>query len=330
MNETSDEKRVLEIRTNLLQTIFGAGVKSPEHFAVSCPSCCSETDRKHKKKLSIRLATGMHHCWICGLKGKTLKYTIKKYKPQYLSEYCRIFEEEDYNSKLSIPDEDEIILAALPKGFIPLATSIPLDPDHIATIKYLFARQISKADFYRWRLGTCTTGKFSRKVIMPSFNALGELNYYTARSIDSDGSKKYINSKVKRKDVIFNEINIRWDNPLTLVEGPFDLMKCNWNATAMLGSYLDESYQLFQKIVKNNTSIILAMDSDAKDKCSKIAQKLKSYGINVKYINLDKFNDVGEMTKLEFEKILQTAKPWSTMSLLNSKIDNIRTSSSSF
>jgi hypothetical protein len=330
MNEVDDEKRVFEIRANFLQSIFGTGIKSPDHFAVSCPSCCSETDRKHKKKLSIRLASGMHHCWICGLKGKTLKYTIKKYKPQYLSEYCRIFEEEDYNSKIKPSVEDEEIIAVLPTGFIPLATSIPLDPDHIATIKYLFARQISKGDFYRYRLGTCTTGKFSRKVIMPSFDANGDLNYFTARSIDSNGSKKYINSKVKRKDVIFNEINIRWDKPLTLVEGPFDLMKCNWNATAILGSYLDESYQLFQKIVKNCTEVILAMDSDAKDKRSKIAQKLKSYGINVKYINLDKFNDVGEMTKLEFEEILQNAKTWSSVSLLNSKISNIRSSSNFF
>ena len=127
---------------------------------------------------------------------------------------------------------------------------------------------------------------------MPSFDSDGVLNYYTARSIDNDGHKKYINSKVKRKDVIFNELNIRWNEPLTLVEGPFDLVKCNWNATAMLGSYLDESYLLFRTIVQNKTDVILAMDSDARTKFHKIAEKLKSYGINVKYLDLGKFNDV--------------------------------------
>ena len=162
---------------------------------------------------------------------------------------------------------------------------------------------------------------------MPSFDFDGELNYFTARSIDSDGAKKYINSKVQRKSVIFNEINIRWNEPLTLVEGPFDLMKCNWNATAMLGSYLDESYLLFQKIVKNQTDVVLAMDSDASKKMNKIAQKLKSYGINVKYLDLGKFNDVGEMSKNDFDLALRSAKSWSSVSLLNSKIRQIRSSS---
>jgi hypothetical protein len=132
---------------------------------------------------------------------------------------------------------------------------------------------------------------------------------------------------VKRKDIIFNEINIRWNEPLTLVEGPFDLMKCNWNATAMLGSYLDETYQLFQTIVKNNTEVVLAMDSDAENKRIKIAQKLKSYGINVKCVNLGKFNDVGEMSKHEFDHALSTAQEWTAVSLLSSKIGRIRSSS---
>ena len=36
------------------------------------------------------------------------------------------------------------------------------------------------------------------------------------------------------------------------------------------------------------TDVLLAMDSDAIDKRTKIAQKLKSYGINVKYLDLVK------------------------------------------
>ena len=245
-----EQEKIFEIRASFLQSVFGDGVRSVDSFAVSCPRCCATPERKHKKKLSIKLTDGMHHCWICGLKGKTLKYTIKKYNKNKLSEYCRIFEEEDYNSKIENEKED-IEEVCLPKEFVPIATTMPHDPDHIAVVRYLLKRDIKKEDFYRYRLGTCLTGKLSRRVVMPSFDADGQLNYYTARSIDSDGAKKYINSKVKRKDIIFNEINIRWKEPLVLVEGPFDLMKCGWNATTMLGSYLDESYLLFQKIVKN-------------------------------------------------------------------------------
>ena len=324
---TYDEEKVFEIRTSFLRSVFGDGIRSSDSYAVACPSCCATPDRLHKKKLSIKLTNGMHHCWICGLKGRTLQYTIKKFKSGKLNEYLRIFEEKDYNSSLNDIETIADDTVSLPLGFIPVATTIPQDPDHIAVIKYLFGRGIMKNDFYRYRLGTCINGKFSRRVIMPSFDSTGDLNYYTARSIDSDGAKKYINSKVKRKNVIFNEINIKWNEPLTLVEGPFDLMKCNWNATTMLGSYLDESYLLFQKIVKNQTDVILAMDSDAIEKRVKIAQKLKSYGINVKYLDLGKFNDVGEMSKNDFSVALQTARAWSSVSMLNSKIRKIRSSS---
>jgi len=322
-----DEEKVFDIRVSFLRSIFGEGIRSADSFAVSCPKCCAAPERQHKKKLSIKLATGMHHCWICGLKGKTLQHTIKKYKLERLQEYLRIFEEKDYNSIINHVEEGIEEKVTLPYGFIPVATTMPRDPDHVAVLRYLFCRGIQKNDFYRYRLGTCLSGKFARRVIMPSFDLTGELNYFTARSIDSDGSKKYINSKVKRKNVIFNEINIRWNEPLILVEGPFDLMKCNWNATAMLGSYLDESYQLFQQIVKNQTDVVLAMDSDAIEKRVKIAQKLKSYGINVKYLNLGKFNDVGEMSRSDFSVALKNAKPWSSVSLLNSKIKKIRSSS---
>ena len=321
-----EQEKIFDIRTSFLQSVFGDGVRSADSYAVSCPRCCSTPERRHKKKLSIKLSDGMHHCWICGLKGKTLQRTIKKYNPTRLQEYCRIFEEDDYNSKL-ISTEEQVEDVRLPDQFIPIATTMPHDPDHIAVIRYLLKRNIGKEDFYRYRLGTCLSGKFSRRVLMPSFDADGKLNYYTARSIDSDGAKKYINSKVKRKDIIFNEINIRWKDPLVLVEGPFDLMKCGWNATTMLGSYLDESYLLFQKIVKNQTNVILAMDSDAVEKRAKIAQKLKSYGINVKYINLGKFNDVGEMSRNDFQDALSAAVEWSAVSVLSSKISKIRSSS---
>lgn len=321
-----EHEKVLDIRTSFLTSVFGTGVRSADSYAVTCPECCKDPSRQHKKKLSIKLTDGMHHCWICGLKGKTLQYTLKKYFPSRVSEYLRIFEEEDYNKKISddVVQEERVLI---PPGFVPLAVKIPDDPDHIAVIRYLFSRGLTRPDFYRWRLGTCLSGKFSRRVIMPSFDIDGDLNYFTARSIDSSGAKKYINSKVKRKEIIFNEMNLRWNEPLTLVEGPFDLMKCNWNATAMLGSHLDESYLLFRKIVQNKTEVILAMDSDAEEKKNKIAKKLLSYGVNVKSIDIGDFEDVGEMTKKQFESLRKTAKVWSSTTALRTKIRKIRSSS---
>ena len=323
----SQEEKVLDIRANFIASLFGTGLRAGFSYAVTCPQCCGEGHRRKKKKLSIRLDNGMHHCWICGLKGKTLLYTIKKFFPTRLEEYGRIFDEEDYQNHINDQEEQDLVLE-LPEGFVPLALAHgSRDPDIRDVVEYLCSRGLGLDDFWHWRLGTCTTGRFSRRVIMPSFDQFGALNYFTARSIDSDGAKKYINSKVKRKDVIFNEINIRWDEPVVLVEGPFDLVKCGWNSIAMLGSFLDESYILFRKIVTYGSDVVLVLDQDASSKMTKIAHALSSYGINVKCVNLDKFNDVGEMSKLEFQQILATAYEWSPTSRLQSLISQIKSGS---
>ena len=69
-----------------------------------------------------------------------------------------------------------------------------------------------------------------------------------------------------KKQIIFNELNIKWDEELTIVEGPFDLTKSNFNTTCLLGSSLNESYELFKKIVKNKTPVLLGLDPDAMTK----------------------------------------------------------------
>ena len=323
----TQEERVLDIRANFIASIFGNGIRAGMSYAVTCPKCCSEESRRKKKKLSIRLDSGMHHCWICGLKGKTLLYTIKKFHPTKIDEYARIFEEKDYQAHLTSEEEQEETLT-LPDGFVPLSMIYRSpDPDIRDVINYLHNRGLNLGDFHRWRLGTTLKGKFCRKVIMPSFNADGDINYYTARSIDSSGEKKYINSKVKRKEVIFNELNIRWDEELVLVEGPFDLVKCGWNSTAMLGSFLDERYDLFKKIVSKGTDVILVLDQDASEKMAKIAQRLSLYGINVKCVNLNTFNDVGEMSKAEFQESLMTAYSWSPATRLHALISQIKSGS---
>ncbi len=323
----TQEERVLDIRVSFLADTFGRGVRSDISYAVACPSCCADDHRQHKKKLSIRLDTGMHHCWICGLKGKTLLYTIKKFKPSRLEEYSRIFDEADYQSHIA-PHELIEEKLKLPEGFVPLAMlQDSKDPDARDAIRYLENRGLGWNDFFRWQLGTCVAGKFCRRIIMPSFDNTGELNYFTGRSIDSDGAKKYMNSKVKRKDVIFNELNIRWDEQLVLVEGPFDLVKCGWNSSALLGSFLDESYALFRKIVTNHTDVILVLDREAANKMAKIAERLTGYGINVKCVNLDKFNDVGEMSKEDLRRTLDDAYLWSSTSKLESLIRQIKSGS---
>ena len=198
-----------------------------------------------------------------------------------------------------------------------------IDPDIKDTIAYAKFRGINERDLWRFRLGTCTSGRNRRRLIMPSFDASGKLNYFVARSIDNDQGFKYLNAKVAKKTVIFNELYIDWKQELTIVEGPMDLIKCNDNATCLLGSHFGEDYALFQKIIENQTPVLLALDPDAALKSQKFAKKLSSYGVEVRIMGNTNAEDVGAMTKEEFLAATAVAKRWSDDDRLRHLISTI-------
>ena len=305
-----------------LKSTFGSGPINRGGIAVNCPACCK--DNPSKKKLIIRIKDGTHHCWVCDLKGKTLKYTLKKFHPQKFREYQRLYGEFATN----VVEEETIIeRPQVPPGFALLAQNYnSRDPDLRDTISYVKKRGLTLKDFWRFKLGSCRSGRFKRRLIIPSFESSGELNYYVARSIDGK-YPKYINAKYPKRDLIFNEININWKKPITLVEGPFDLFKAGENATCILGSSLNEKYVLFQKIIQNRSPVFLALDPDAMLKTMKIAEKFHEYGIEVKIVNCSNYDDVGEMPKQEFCARKISAKIWEPADKLVHLISKIRSGS---
>ena len=183
------------------------------------------------------------------------------------------------------------------------------DPDVRDTISYAQSRGISLKDMWMFKIGSCSSGRFNRRLVVPSFDQTGMLNYFVARSIDKKWPK-YINAKYPKRNLIFNEIYLDWKKPIVLVEGAFDLFKAGNNATCILGSSINEKYVLFQKIIQNKCSVVLALDPDAKSKTMKIAEKFHEYGIEVKIVDCSGFEDVGEMTKKEFRLRKLSARTW--------------------
>ena len=256
--------------------------------AVKCPSC--DSTGGNKKKLVIRLDNDHHHCWVCDLKGRNLGATLRKYAPQYLQEYSQRFLGKKYNTNLAKDDEGLLTTVQVPPGFILLSTVYEnaRDPDVRDTVYPMLVLGILRLrDFWKFKLGTCTSGRYRRRLIIPSFDVDGKLNYFVARAID-DVKMKYLNAKVPKTDVIFNEINIDWSSELTLVEGPMDLVKCDDNATCLLGSHFSEEYKLFQEIIRHSTPVLLALDPDAMKKSQSFAKMLASYGNTVRMLDLGK------------------------------------------
>jgi len=263
---------------------------------------------------------------VCGLKGRSLTSLYKKYAPSRLDDIKKLTGKA---ARLFSDDVEEVEVEAkikIPAGFKLLGPMIgkARDPDIRAALAYCKTRGLGARDLWHYRMGTCTTGRFRRRVIIPSFDEEGSLNYYSGRSIDESNGMKYINASVPKVSVVFNDINIDWSKELALVEGPFDLVKCDVNSTCLLGSHLSIDSLLFKKIVVNQTPTVVALDPDAQKKSHEIAKMLSSYGISVRMAAIPENKDVGDMSLKEFSAIRSSAQNWFVEDRLYNLISSIR------
>ncbi len=296
--------------------------KDNVNLNIWCPFCRHKS--KTKLKLSIHLDKCFYHCWLCDKSSNNVSYLISKLDRSKFEASKAIFK--NHSKKFNLFGEEEEVNKVevlIPEDFNFLVENFSsIDPDARDVFKYAIKRGFSKHKLYMLRPGFSLSRDFRRYLVLPSYDNNGDLNYYTARKIDvnSSDSYKYKNASVSKKDIIFNEINIDWTKPLTLVEGPLDLIKTNDNATCLLGSSLTEDSALFYQIVKNKTSIKLALDRDAYSKALEIADLLTSYDVTVDIVNTKFFEDVGEMSREEFKEFYKSAIPYQQNDRLLNKI----------
>ncbi len=330
-NESTMSKYFTQSKAiDFIERAFGSGRLSNQglNISVICPMCKALKGEDYsKKKLVIRTDNFLVHCWVCGYKSKNIYHLLRKYRPKYLQEYREnFFSAKDLSNTDAEDDQKEGPTVSMPKGsqFI-----LHMDKDGYwkEAMSYLNYRGIRREDdIWYWKI--CLTRNSEQgcnsRVIIPSFDHNGDLNYWTARTWKGNVKQKYKNPPVNRKNLIFNENNIDWTKEITLVEGPFDLIKCNANATAVLGSELDANYRLFHRIVENETPVLLAFDPDAKGKQNRIALLLKEFNIQVRVVSpVDLNKDIGSLSRSEFNELRNRATLFDEDSLLFEKIKSI-------
>ena len=109
-------------------------------------------------------------------------------------------------------------------------------------------------------------------IIIPSYDANGNLNYFTGRSFEKEPYIKYRNPEASREIIPF-ELFINFDLPLVLCEGPFDAIAIKRNAIPLLGKNIQDS--LMKKIVQSTVEkIYIALDTDAMKQAHKICKNI--------------------------------------------------------
>ena len=280
----------------LLESVLGKGKPtSGDNIAFFSPFTSH-----YKPKLEINLNTtsdGQNpwHCWISDQKGRSIFSLFKQLKlpKEKFEQLSRIVSSAKYRNTKTEVNEEKL---QIPEDYKPLWID-KQTPDFKNAMYYLKKRGLSIFDIIRYRIGYADSGKYSGKIIIPSYNKIGQLNYFVSRAFYSNDSYKHKNPLVS-KDIIGFELLINWAEPIVLCEGVFDAMAIKRNAIPLFGKIIQPNLQ--KKIIEERVKdIYLCLDADALKNALKIAEKFMAEGLNVYFVEL-KDKDPSE---LGFEKI---------------------------
>jgi DNA primase len=287
-------------KLNILKKIFGSCRHSHQEHLFQCPQC-----NHHKLKLSVNLDKNVFKCWVCDYRGKNVYRLVKKYGD---FNDCREWPRDE--DKVDITEFDKIILQIesegaepitdLPDEFEPLSTS-HIEFASIQARRYLKDRGVTNDQILKWKIGFCKSGEYEGRVVIPSFNLDGDVNYYVTRSYTGDW-RKYKNSPLSKNKMIFNELFLDFSKEIIITEGVFDSIVAGDNSVPLLGSTLSEKSKLFWEIVKNDTSVYIGLDANVENKSLYIIDKLLKYDIEVYKIDTTGYDDIGSMSRRVFNQ----------------------------
>lgn len=270
-----------------------------------CPKC-----RHHKKKMSVNLEKDCYKCWICDASGKSLRRLIKRFgnyvQQKGWNELSGIVEITEYE-KIFLADEkieEKVEPIGLPSEFQTLCNR-DVGLSSLPARRYLRDRGLTREDILFWKIGYAVSGEYAGRIIVPSFNLDGKVDFFVARSYENNW-KRYLNPQAPR-DIIFNELYVDWNNDITIVEGVFDAIKAK-NAIPILGSTLREGSKLFMELVRHDPAVYIALDPDAEKKAEKLINSLLNYGAEVYKIDIPAGKDVGDMSHEEFLERKKSAR----------------------
>jgi len=289
----------IDVLVELLTDVLGdpkQHYESKGQISFDCPVCAEEKgldDGDGKGNLEINYIRHVYKCWACGEThgthgplGKLLDgYATKQQKKIY-----NLIKPEELQQQ----DKKRVRLR-FPEGFTTFQDSNPRFIPHIEAYKYLQSRGITDEMIERYKIGYTVSGEFAYRVIIPSYDKEGILNYFVGRAWVNKKMKYKNPASVPKDEIIFNEQLLDWDKDIYLVEGAFDSFFLP-NPLVMLGKKM--SKLIFETLyTKANANIIVCVDGDAWDDGLRIYNELNGGRLynKIKMVKLPKDKDVCDL-----------------------------------
>lgn len=288
-----------EIIVEILEGILGQPrkhYKDKSQISFDCPVCSYDIKglEKGDGKGNLEINYGRHvfKCWACGETlgthgplGKLFdKFGTKKQKKVY-----ELIKPEEFKK-----DEQKKIRLRLPEGYTKFEDSNPRFIPHTEAYNYLKSRGINEDIIKKYKIGYTVKGDFAYRIIVPSYNNEGYLNYFVARAW-TNKKMKYKNPSTPKDQIIFNERLIDWEKDIFLVEGVFDSFFLD-NSLVLLGKKM--SHLIFESLYNRaNANIVICCDGDAWEDGLKIYNELNGGRLynKVKIVKLPADKDVCDL-----------------------------------
>ena len=277
----------------LLESLLGDhGLHYPNRGQISfnCPVC---DDGRNKHNLEVNYIENVFKCWSCGDSENThgsLTKLFNKYGNKKQKKLYQVFKPETV-----VKREKKKKTLKLPTGYTLFKDSSTVYPVRKQALNYLYNRGISDYMIEKYQIGFCDKGDHAGRIVIPSYDSKGELNYYIARSWNPSSKAKYKNPEAEKDKIIFWENLIDWNKDIFLVEGAFDGIFLD-NAIPMLGKHMSEL--LFNTIYKKaNKDIIICLDSDAWENALNLYHELSGGTLwgRIKLIKLPDEKDIADL-----------------------------------
>ena len=280
-------------------------------IAFDCPVCSYEIKGLDtgdgKANLEVNYQMGVFKCWSCAethyTKGRLGKLIKKWGTPTHLRDFELLSPEEfhykntKYNGKLK-----------LPVGYTELTEVSPHDLNAKQVWNYLRKRNISKEIVEKYKIGFTTEGEYKFRIIVPSYNIYGDLQFFIARSY-VNSKLKYKNPEQEKSNLIFNEGHIDWEKDIYLVEGVFDMFFVE-NSIPLLGKVVSDN--LWQRLYEESKgNIIVCLDGDAWDDAVRLYEKINGGKLRgrVKIVKLPDNRDIADLKgEIDPKNILELHK----------------------